>query len=126
MTRAIESGVEFYLERRLFREGRPYAPWLRLHYPNHYFYDILVGLDLVTEFGFVDDPRLAPALRILRQKRQRDGSWRLERLHPDIGAGIPVNPPIQKLKPLPVEREGAPSKWLTLKALTVLRRTASS
>jgi hypothetical protein len=35
--RAVERGAEFYLERKLFEEGRPYPPWLRLHYPNHYF-----------------------------------------------------------------------------------------
>ncbi len=29
---AVSHGAEFYLERKLFEEGRPYAPWLRLHH----------------------------------------------------------------------------------------------
>ncbi len=42
--RAIERGADFYLDRGLLREGRtPYAPWSRLHYPVHYYYDLLVG-----------------------------------------------------------------------------------
>src|SRR3970282_1963084 len=56
--RAIERGAEFYLERGLLREGRkPYAPWLRLHYPVHYYYDLLVGLDFLTALGYGDDRR---------------------------------------------------------------------
>ena len=39
MERSISRGVEFYLERGLFREGRTYPPWLRFHYPNHIYYE---------------------------------------------------------------------------------------
>ncbi len=53
--RSVTRGAEFYLERRLFQEGRKYAPWLRFHYPNHIYYDILVGLDMITKLGFADD-----------------------------------------------------------------------
>jgi hypothetical protein len=119
---AIARGAEFYLERRLFREGRPYAPWLRLHYPNHYFYDILVGLDVVTELGFAGDRRLRPALKILTDKRRRDGTWTLDRLHPDITPQTPIYPDPKKLQPLVIEEPGKPSKWITLKALRVLKR----
>ena len=119
---AISRGAEFYLERRLFKEGRPYAPWLRLHYPNHYFYDILVGLDVLTQLGFGGDRRLQPALRILAGKRRRDGTWLMDRLHPDIGPGTTIHPDTRKIKPLVIERPGKPSKWITLKALRVLKR----
>src|SRR5256885_9768434 len=55
MHRAIERGAEFYLERGLLREGRtPYAPWMRLHYPVHYYYDLLVGVDVLTSLGYGD------------------------------------------------------------------------
>ncbi len=47
MVQAIDKGAEFYLERKLFKERPKYAPWFRFHYPNHYFYDILVGLDVI-------------------------------------------------------------------------------
>lgn len=122
VVRAIERGAEFYLRRRLFREGRRYAPWFRLHYPQHYFYDILVGLDVLTELGFSADRRLEPALEILRQKQRRDGTWASDRVHPDLGPGIQIHPDPKKVLPLEIEPPGRPSKWITLKALTVLKR----
>ncbi len=122
MEQAVATGAEFYLERKLFKEGRPYAPWLRLHYPNHYFYDILVGLDVLTQLGFGGDRRLEPALKLLTEKRQRDGTWLTDRSHPDVGPGTTVHPDAKKMKPLVIEPPGEPSKWITLKALRVLKR----
>jgi hypothetical protein len=122
MEQAISRGAEFYLERGLFREGQPYAPWLRLHYPNHYFYDILVGLDVLTELGFGSDRRLRPALKILKEKRRSDGTWLMDRSHPDIGPGTIIHPDKKKIIPLVIEAPGKPSKWITLKALRVLKR----
>ena len=122
MTRAIEKGAEFYLERKLFEEGKRYAPWFRLHYPNHYFYDILVGLDVLTQLGFSDDRRLGPALDLLRNRRQRDGTWILDRVHPDVRPGTKIYSDPKKVRPLVIEPPGEPSKWITLKALTVLKR----
>ena len=58
MDDAIARGAEFYLERGLFKEGRRYEPWFRFHYPNHYYYDVLVGLDVLTQLGFAADRRL--------------------------------------------------------------------
>jgi hypothetical protein len=122
MDEAISKGAEFYLKRKLFQEGRRYAPWFRLHYPNHYFYDILVGLDVLTQLGFGDDRRLRPAVKILLEKRRRDGTWLMDRSHPDLGPGITMNPDEKKVTPLVVEEPGKPSKWITLKALRVLKR----
>src|SRR5439155_209312 len=80
---SIERGAEFYLDRRLFREGPvPYRPWFRLHYPVHYYYDILVGLDTLTSLGYGEDPRMRPALDRLEAMRNRDGSWNMDALHP--------------------------------------------
>ena len=124
--RAVANGVEFYLERRLFREGPTYAPWLRFHYPNHYFYDLLIGLDLVTELGDAADRRLRPALEVLARKRRRDGTWLLERSHPDVGPGVTIHPDPSKSKPLVIEAPGRPSKWVTLKALRVLKRVEAA
>ena len=126
MERAIAAGAEFYLGRRLFREGRPYAPWLRLHYPNHYLYDVLIGLDLVTQFGYAGDRRLRPALEILAKKRRNDGSWLMDRVHPDLGPGVTSHPPKEQLRPLEIEKAGAPSKWITMKALRVLKRVEAA
>lgn len=122
MEEAISTGAEFYLERKLFEEGRPYAPWFRLHYPNHYFYDILVGLDVLTQLGFGADRRLQPALKSLMAKRQGDGTWLMDQSHPDIGPGVTIHPDKNKIKPLVIEKPGTPSKWITLRALRVLKR----
>lgn len=116
---SINRGVEFYLQRELFREGRgKYAPWFRFHYPVHYYYDILVGLDIVTGFGYAGDKRIMPALEILRNKRLKDGRWLLDKVHPDAES-YETN---KRYSPLVIEKEGHPSKWITLAALKVLKR----
>ncbi len=121
MERAISRGAEFYVERKLFEEGRRYAPWFRFHYPTHYYYDVLVGLDVLTRLGYAGDRRLEPALQVLCNKRRGDGTWILDRVHPDEGPrGGPAA--ARKVKPLALEREGRPSKWITLTALGVLKR----
>jgi hypothetical protein len=119
--RAIERGADFYLDRGLLREGRTkYAPWYRLHYPVHYYYDLLVGLDFLTALGYGDDPRIRPALRRLEGMRNRDGTWNLDALHPDIeDPGYRDQVPFY---PVGLEVPGRPSRWLTTTALTVLKR----
>jgi hypothetical protein len=120
---SIERGAAFYLERKLFQEGgQRYRPWIRLHYPVHYYYDILVGLDVITALGFGGDGRLKPALEILNRKR-RNGRWPLERVHPDPpsyawGKGNRR----RKTKPFALEEVGRPSKFVTLTALRVQKR----
>jgi len=119
--RAIERGAEFYLDRGLLREGRtPYAPWMRLHYPVQYYYDLLVGLDVLTSLGYGEDRRIRPALAKLERMRNRDGSWNMDALHPDT-----EDPAYQfrgPFYPLGLEVPGRPSRWITTTALTVLRR----
>jgi hypothetical protein len=122
MERAISRGAGFYLERKLFEEGRRYAPWFRFHYPTHYYYDVLVGLDVLTKLGYAGDRRLKPALQILREKRRRDGTWVLDRVHPDERLGSGQGATARKVRPLALERAGEPSKWITLTALRVLKR----
>ncbi len=122
MERAISRGAEFYLERKLFEEGQRYAPWFRFHYPTHYYYDVLVGLDVLTRLGYAGDRRLEPALQILREKRRSDGTWVLDRVHPDEEPGSGRGAAVRKVRPLALERAGEPSKWITLTALRVLKR----
>lgn len=121
MTRSVERGAEFYLQRRLFRQGRRYEPWFRFHYPVHYYYDILVGLDVITALGFAGDRRLAPALRILEEKRRPDGAWNMDAIHRDLGPGAGYWPKTTVI-PFGLERKGERSKWITLTCLRVLKR----
>ncbi len=122
---SISRGAEFYLERNLFEEGEgKYLPWFRFHYPVHYFYDVLVGFDMITALGYADDPRLKPALKVLNDKRRRNGTWLLDKVHPDLdtGANDDLVKRVKKLRPFALERPGEPSKWITLLALRAQKR----
>lgn len=118
---SIERGADFYLDRGMLREGRvPYAPWLRLHYPVHYYYDLLVGLDFMTALGYGRDKRIRPALRRLESMRNGDGSFDLDRLHPD--SEDPNYPVRRSYYAFGLEVPGRPSRWITTSALAVLQR----
>jgi len=125
--RSIERGAEFYLRHHLMDEGRVrYPPWFRIHYPNHYYYDVLVGLRILVRLGYGDDPRMAPAIRWLRSKRGRGGTWALDAAHPDLdpergGYQFPNLVFPMRLEPLNV-----PSRWATVEALSVLTHASSS
>jgi hypothetical protein len=120
---AIQRGAEFYLERGLLteRDGTTAAPWHRLHYPVHYYYDLLVGLDVLTALGYGGDERLNGPLDTLEGKRNRDGTWNLEASHPDLEPDDTYRPRTPHY-PVALEPVGFPSRWITLTALKVLRR----
>ncbi|HTW56436.1 MAG TPA: hypothetical protein VMG36_08375 [Thermoplasmata archaeon] len=129
MTAVVGKAAEFFLERELHRQGGRYAPWYRLHYPVHYYYDLLVGLEILTALGYGSDPRLGVAHRWLLGKRRADGRWPLDAVHPDAGATMARwyrAHPRDRPTPWALEPVGAPSRMVTLRALTVLRRLAPS
>ncbi|HVX44856.1 MAG TPA: squalene cyclase [Mycobacteriales bacterium] len=109
---ARRRGEEYLLRRGLFRRlsnGEVIEEnWLRFSFPNWWFYDVLRALDYFRSVGTEPDPRLAEAIGLVRSKRQPDGRWLLENVRP--GA---VH--------FRMEDEGAPSRWVTLRALRVLR-----
>jgi len=109
-------GQEYLLERRLFRRlstGEVIASnngdWLRFSFPNGWHYDVLRGLDYLREAGVAPDERVVEAIGVVESKRDADGRWPLEHAHHD-----------QLLVDLG-EREGEPSRWITLHTLRVLR-----
>lgn len=118
--RAVDRGAEFYLERKLLREGRHrYAPWERLHSPVHYYYDVLVGLETLVRLSYRDDPRTKPARDLLKRKMRLDGRWTTEAVHPDLapGANYGRDPGVRRFV---LERLHTPSKWITLRVLGAL------
>ncbi len=122
--RSIERGAEFYLRRRLMNEGPiRYPPWFRIHYPNHYYYDLLVGLRILVRLGYAEDRRLRPALRWLIGKQRPDGTWAIDADHPDLdpahGGYVFDEGPVW---PLRLEPPGEPSRWVTVEALSTLSR----
>jgi len=117
---AVDRGAEFYLERKLLREGRRrYAAWERLHHPVHYYYDILVGLETLVRLGYGDDARMKPARALLKRKMRPDGRWSADAVHPDLARGSNYSRD-PGTRPFALERVHAPSKWITLRALKVL------
>jgi len=122
---AARRGAEFYLSRGLLDEGPvPYPPWRRTHYPVHYYYDFLVGLDVLTRLGHGQDGRLVPALDLLLSKRNEDGTWNLDALHPDLDEPeITDYDVFSPFYPFGLDWPGRPSRSITITATAVLRRT---
>lgn len=113
VTAARERGQEYLLERQMLRRrstGETVDPeFLQLSYPAGYHYDILRGLDYLRGTGVAPDDRVAEAISILGSKRDADGRWPLENPHPD------------QIEFDMGEAAGRPSRWITLRALRVLR-----
>jgi hypothetical protein len=105
-------GEEYLLERGLFRRkstGEVVDPaYLDFAFPYYWRNDVLRALDYFRRSGAKPDSRLAEAVEIVRSKRQPDGRWLLDRIHPGR-----VH--------FTLEGEvGEPSRWNTLRALRVL------
>ncbi len=77
--KSAERAAEVFLSRRLFRrrsDGQVMdAHFLRLHYPCYWHYDILFGLKVLAEAGFLADPRCRDALDFLESLRLADGGF---------------------------------------------------
>jgi hypothetical protein len=109
---ARHGGEQYLLERDLFRRkstGEVAVPeYLDFAFPYYWHYDVLRALDYFRRAGADPDPVMADGVELVRSKRQPDGRWLLDRIHPgrvhfDIEDGV-----------------GAPSRWNTLRALRVL------
>jgi hypothetical protein len=126
MKLACERGAEFFLERELHKQGARWEPWYRFHYPVHYYYDLLVGLDFITALGYSSDKRLGYAISVLKEKRRRDGRWNLDANRPEDSAALASwrkeHPRSKDLTPFVIEQPAHPSKMITLSAMKVLAR----
>ncbi|MET8869706.1 squalene cyclase [Nonomuraea sp. NPDC004580] len=109
---ARRAGEEFLLERGLFRRrstGEVADPaFLEFAFPYYWRHDVLRALDYFRRSGAAPDPRMAGAVEIVEAKRQPDGRWPLDRVHPG------------RVHFAYEEGVGLPSRWNTLRALRVL------
>ncbi|MEI5582625.1 MULTISPECIES: hypothetical protein [unclassified Agromyces] len=110
---ARRGGEEYLLERNLFRRrstGEVVADrYLDFAFPTYWYYDVLRALEHFRRAGGDPDPRLAPALDVVRARRGDDGRWPAGNPRPGRDAyGLDV-------------AVGEPSRWITLRALRVLR-----
>lgn len=111
--KARRAGEEYLLERRLCRRlstGEPADKrFLDLLHPNYWRYDVLRALDYFRSTGTAPDPRLSEAIDHLRSRRLDDGRWPLD-WRPTGRVWFEVD-----------DGPGEPSRWITLRALRVLR-----
>ncbi|NIN00545.1 MAG: hypothetical protein GTO24_21415 [candidate division Zixibacteria bacterium] len=79
---AAESASEVFLKRRLYKrlkDGKPMNDdFVKLHYPCYWRYDILGGLKVMAEAGFVKDERCKDALDLLESKGLSNGGYPTE------------------------------------------------
>jgi hypothetical protein len=113
--RAIGQGVEFLLgvdpATAAYPSGwsdKPSGSWWKFGFPVFYVTDILQIVEALVGLGCGDDGRLANALKLIRDKQDAQGRWLLEYDYSGKTWGD-FGPKKQ------------PNKWVTLRALRVLR-----
>ena len=113
---AIEAGVAFLFSRDpavadypMGYAEKPSLSWFRFGYPIGYVTDMLQILEVLAAHGHGNDPRLEPAFERLLSKRDSRGRWKMQYSYNGKTWSD-------------VEKRGAPSKWVTLRALRALKR----
>ncbi len=80
--KSAERAAEVFLKRRLYKKQKDGTiiseNFVKLHYPCYWHYDILCGLKVLAEAGFVNDKRCNDALDLLESKRLPDGGFPAE------------------------------------------------
>lgn len=83
--KAAERASEVFLKRRLFKRQADGSvideDFIRLHYPCYWHYDILFGLKVMAEAGFIQDERCQDALTLLASKRLPNGGFPTEKTY---------------------------------------------
>ena len=113
LTEARERGEEYLLKRNLLHrlsDGEiGQKRWLYVGFPNKWFYDIVRVLDYFRAARSKPDDRMTEGLDIVDSKRLPDGRWPLDHAYHDqllVDFG---------------DREGEPSRWITLRGMRILR-----
>ena len=109
----IEAGAEYWLIHHVHKKSHYLTQvskpsWLKFSFPLMYQTDALELLDILTALGYRDE-RMQEAVDLVVSKQDADGRWFLERT---FNGRFQTN----------IEQKGKPSKWVTLKAMKVLKR----
>jgi hypothetical protein len=115
---AINTGVDFLFSTDPAKadypcgySNKPSGNWWKFGFPVFYVTDILQIAEALVGLGYGNDPRLANAVKLIRGKQDSRGCWSLEYDYTGktwIGFGP----------------RKQPNKWVTLRALRVLRAVA--
>ena len=115
---AIQQGVDFLFSvdpvTANYPSGysaKPSGNWWKFGFPVFYVTDLLQIVEALVALGYGDDPRLSNALELIRDKQDVHGRWPLEydytgKTWVDFGP------------------KKGPNKWVTLRALRVLKAVA--
>jgi hypothetical protein len=109
----IDKAVDYLLLHHVYKKSRNLSKvskpgWLRLRFPHMYQDDILEILTVLTDLG-IKDERMQDAVNIVVSKQNEQGRWILEET---FNGRFITN----------IETKGAPSKWITLKAMKMLKK----
>jgi hypothetical protein len=117
INRAIKAGVEFFFsvdpataDFHDSKSGVPNIKWWQFKFPDFYATDILKMAEALTALGYGADPRLANTFTLIREKQDENGRWLLEYIDHIRKMWVTYGP------------AGKPNKWVTLRALRVLKR----
>ena len=112
---AIHTGVDFLLSKDPARadypcgySAKPSQNWWKFGFPVFYVTDLLQNVEALIGLGCANDPRLSNALTIISEKQDAQGRWLLEY---DYTGKIWIYFGAKK----------QPNKWVTLRALRVLK-----
>ena len=110
----IDQAAEFLLIHHIYKRSHDLARvskpgWTKFGFPLMYQTDVLEILDILSSLNIIDS-RMDEALDLVCAKRDEHGRWVAENLYCSDKLLIPFG------------EKGAPSKWLTLRALRVLKR----
>jgi hypothetical protein len=110
---AIKEGAEYMFQHHIQKRSHNLSQiskpgWLRFCFPLMYQTDVLEILGILTKLGCKDE-RMREAVDVVLAKQDVSGKWKLA---DTFNGRFQVD----------METKGAPSKWITLKALTALKR----
>jgi hypothetical protein len=116
--RAIEQGAAFLFSADPatarypagWGETTPSPLWFNLGFPLGFTADMLQNLTVLCELGFARDQRLKGAIDWLLSQQESPGRWRNQAA---LNGKTWVD----------IEKQGEPSKWVTLRACVVLKAT---
>jgi hypothetical protein len=114
---AIRASVDFLLSYDVARADYPYkerinSSWFKFGYPLGYVTDVLLNLEALAGAGCGGDLRLDEAVELVLSKQDDQGRWPMEySYNGKMWADV--------------EQKGQPSKWVTLRAVRMLKMKES-